>query len=104
MLAGTHQAVFLQHEHTRGFVEGTRGESSAVAAPRHRVHLGGVSRELAAFAVVFEALLHLLVVLRRHLGGVRKRERNVAADGEQRHSVTASHQTNSATSCSGGRK
>lgn len=67
----SHQTVLLQQEDARGLVEGTGSESPPVAAPRDRVHLGRVRRELAALVVAPEALLHLLVVPRRHLGSLR---------------------------------
>lgn len=77
----THQPVFLQDENAGGFVKRSGGESPAVAAPGHRVDFSGVSRELSALAVIFEALLHVLVVLRRHLECLRN---NSAAGGKQR--------------------
>ncbi|CAG5993536.1 unnamed protein product, partial [Menidia menidia] len=64
-------------ENARRFVKRPGRESSAIAAPRHRVDLGSVGRELATFVVISEALLHFLVVLRRHLGfGNRTRYRH----------------------------
>ena len=63
----THQAVLVQDEHARRLVEGSRRESPSVAAPRHGVHLGRVRRDFSTLVVVPEAVLHLLVVLGRHL-------------------------------------
>lgn len=63
----THQTVFFQHENARSFIKRTGSNSPAVAAPSNRMNLRCMSREFSTFVVVFEAFLHLLVVLRRHV-------------------------------------
>lgn len=63
----TYQTIFFQHEHARCFIKRTGGNSPTVAAPRHRMNLGCVSREFFTFVVILKVFLHLLVVLRRHV-------------------------------------
>lgn len=80
----THQTVFFQHENARSFIKRTRSNSPAVAAPSNRMNLRCMSWKFSTFVVVFEAFLHLQVVLRRHVDGYvifqrRERVRNLTA-------------------------
>jgi len=61
-----HQAVFFQDKHAGGFVKWSGRQTFPITAPSNRMHFSTVSRELSAFIVIPENLLHLLIVWGRH--------------------------------------